>query len=163
MSELTEILVWKTDWYWNATHSVNVITISVNHLTGQIFLYQLKSTSLPTSGDQGDGLWAREHHQPLCFEAENLSISRYPEHPPQIGCRRLQKQEWWKSAGDGDTERMRQTQAVVCAGQGSCPRPLPWSIPGTPHHPKGVPEEVESWPVHPPAAQHWLTERPQAQ
>lgn len=30
-------------------------------------------------------------------------------------------------------------------------------LPGTPRHPKGTPEEAESWPVHPPPA--W----PQAQ
>lgn len=117
------------DWLAFKCHSL--CKCSVSHFTGQI-LYQQKCTSLPPPGDQGDRLWARENHQLLCFEAENPSTSHYPEQHPQIGCRRLRKQEWRKAAGDRGTEWMRQTGSGL-----SCPTLLPWSIPGTPHHPRG--------------------------
>lgn len=70
--------------------------------------------------------WAREHHRPLCFGVENLSISHYPEQHPQIGCRRLKKQEWRKAAGDETLSTWDRPGSGLC-GAAVPPSPLPAS------------------------------------
>lgn len=81
-----------------------------------------------------NGLCAREHHRPLCFEAGNLSSSIYPEHHPQIGCRRLQRREWRKLLVP---ETPRQTEAEAGSewfvrGGGPTLRPPPGASRNTP-------------------------------